>query len=233
MPVRLRRLSRDERGTTLIELVVTMASGLVIFLAISTVIIVSLRATGRASARVDAVQRARVTLAKVVDQLHSACIAPQIAPVRAGSSETSLSFVHQTGSAVSPTPVLSTISLSGSTLSQSDYAWVSGTVPNWVFSSAASSTRQLMTKISPTSPNTGIFRYYAYTNGQVSGTPLPAASLSAEDAARTVKVQIAFTAAPLSTPVKDAKASANVQSSVVLRLTPASFNSNVVNLPCQ
>lgn len=224
---------RDERGSTLIEMVVTIGAGMVVFLALSTVIIVSLRETGRASARVDAVQRARTTLARVVDQLHSACITPQIAPVREGSSETSLSFVHQTGSAVSPTPLLSTISLTGGTLSQSDYTWTGGAVPaEWTFNSTPSSTRQLMTKVTPTAPSSAIFSYYSYTNGQVSATPL-AVPLNAENAARTVQVKIALTVAPLSTPVKDAAASASVQSSAVLRLTPASFNTNVINLPCQ
>jgi hypothetical protein len=223
---------RDERGTTLIEMVVTIAAGMVVFLALTTVIIVSLRETGRASARVDAVQRARTTLTRIVDELHSACIAPQIAPVREGSSENSLSFVHQTGSAVSPTPLLSTITLSAGTLSQTDAAWEKGAIPaEWKFATP-SAPRQLMTKVTPTAPSTGIFSYYSYTNGQVSATPLPV-PLSGENAARAVEVKIAFTVAPLSTPVKDANAAASIQNTAVFRLTPASFNSNVINLPCQ
>jgi hypothetical protein len=222
----------DEAGTTLVEMVVTIAVGMIVFVALTTVIIVSLRETGRASARVDAVQRARTTLTRIIDELHSACIAPQIAPVREGSGENSLSFVHQTGSAVSPTPMLSTITLTAGTLSQTDSAWEKGAIPaEWKFA-APSPPRTLMTKVTPTAPSTGIFSYYSYVNGKVSATPLPVPLLS-ENAGRAVQVNVAFTVAPLSTPVKDPSAAASVQNSAVFRLTPASFNSNVINLPCQ
>jgi hypothetical protein len=222
----------DETGTTLIEMVVTIAVGMIVFVALTTVIIVSLRETGRATARVDAVQRARTTLTRIVDELHSACIAPQIAPVREGSGENSLAFIHQTGSAVSPIPMLSTISLTAGTLSQTDQAWEKGATPaEWKFA-APSPPRTLMTNVTPTAPSTGVFSYYAYTNGKISPTALPVPLIS-ENAGRTVQVNIAFTVAPLSTPVKDPSAAASVQNSAVFRLTPASFNSNVVNLPCQ
>lgn len=223
---------RDQRGTTLMEVIVALASGIVVLAAISTVVVVSLRETGRVSARVDANQRARIALNRIVDQLHSACLAPQIAPVREGSTGTLLSFIHQTGSAVAPTPVLSRISLSGGTLSQSDYPTTGGQAPLWTFSSTPSSTTQLMTEISPTAPSASIFSYYAYSGGQVSAIPL-GTPLNLEGAARTVKVTVAFTAAPLSTPVSDPNAAANIQGSVLLRLTPASFSSGAVNLPCQ
>jgi hypothetical protein len=214
------------------EVMVALAAGIVVLAGISAVIIVSLRETGRINARIDANQRARITLNKIVDQLHSACIAPQIAPVQVGSTGTLLSFIHQTGSAVAPSPVLTKISLEGTTLSQFDYAMTGGQAPAWTFSSTPSSTRRLMTKISATSPSASIFSYYSYTNGQVSATPL-ATPLTAESTARTVKVGVAFTASPLTTPIKDTRADANIQSSAVLRLTPASFSSGGVNLPCQ
>jgi Tfp pilus assembly protein PilW len=223
---------RDERGTTLMEVLVALSTGMVVLAAISAVIVVSLRETGKINAKVDANQRARIALNKIVDQLHSACIAPQIAPVQVGSTGTLLSFIHQTGSAVAPTPVLTKINLEGTTLSQSDYAATGGQAPAWTFSLTPTSTRQLMTKISATSPSTSIFSYYSYTNGQVSATPLTT-PLTAESTARTVKVAVAFTASPLTTTVKDANAAANIQSSAVLRLTPASFSSGGVNLPCQ
>lgn len=222
---------KDERGTTLMEVLVALSTGIVVLAAISTVIIVSMRESGRISARVDANQRARIALNKIVDQLHSACIAPQIAPVQEGSGGTLLSFIHQTGSAVAPIPVLSKISLTGTTLSQSDYPNTGGTAPVWTFSSTPASTRQLMTKISPTAPSSSIFSYYSYASGQVSATPLET-PLNPERAAVAVQVKVAFTAGPLSAPVSDPNAAANIQSSALLRMTPPSFTTGA-NLPCQ
>jgi hypothetical protein len=135
------------------------------------------------------------------------------------------------GSAVAPIPVLSTISLSEGTLSQSDYPSTGGTAPTWTFASTPSSTRQLMTKVSPTAPSSSIFSYYAYSSGQISATPLHT-PLEATEAASTVEVNIALTAAPLSKPVSDPNAAANIQSSALLRLTPPSFTTGS-NAPCQ
>ncbi len=167
----------------------------------STGVIVRFARPTRSPAHVDANQRSRMTMYKVIDELHSACVASQIAPVQTGSTGTLLSFLHQSGSAVSPTPVLSKISLNGTTLSQSDYASTGGTAPTWTFSSTPSSTIQLMTGVSPTS-GSSIFNYYAYSNGQVASTPLTT-PLSSTDAAKTVQVSVAFKVAPSTTPVVD------------------------------
>jgi hypothetical protein len=169
----------------------------------------------------------------VVEELHSACVAPQVAPVKANSSGTQLVFVHQTGSAVSPVPILSKVTLSAGTLTQADYAKTGGEAPKWTFNEITpTSTQQLMTNLSPTSPSTSIFSYYSYTNGEISATPLPT-PLSSTDAERTVKVGIAFTAAPQSTPIADPNAAANITDSALLRFTPAAFNTTAANLPCE
>jgi Tfp pilus assembly protein PilW len=221
----------DERGTTLTEVVVGLAMGAIVLAALSTVIVISMRNTSKINAHVDANQRARIALNKVIEQLHSACVAPQIAPVVAGSTGTELIFLHQTGSAVSPTPTKSKISLLGTTLSQSDYVSTGGTAPEWTFSETASPTTQLMTNVQPTAPSSSIFGYYAYANGKIA-TLLPT-PLSAENALRTVVVTVGFTAAPLKTPVGDSNAATSIKSSASLRLTPPSFSANGVNLPCQ
>lgn len=221
----------DEQGTTLTELVIGLAAGAVVFAALSTAIVVSMHSTSRITAHVDANQRARIALNKVVGQLHSACVAPQIAPVLAGSTGTELIFLHQTGSAVAPTPVKSRILLEGTTLWQLDYASTGGTAPEWTFSGTASPATQLLTNLQPTPPSTWIFGYYAYANGKIS-TRLPT-PLSTENALQTVLVTVGFDAAPLKTPLGDTNAATSIKSSAFLRLTPPSFSTNGVNLPCQ
>jgi type II secretory pathway pseudopilin PulG len=224
---------KSESGYTLVELMVAMAAGMIVIFAVTSFIMIALRHSSEVSARVDATQQARSTLFQVMDELHSACIAPQIAPVKAGSTGTSLSFIHQRGSAVAPTPVLSTLALNEGTLLESNYSSTGGTAPNWTFAGSPSSTRELSTSdISPTGSNTGIFSYYDYSGGQVSSTPLPT-PLSEANAARTVQVDVAFTAAPTSTPVVDENGPAGVQDTALLRFSPAPYNESATNLPCQ
>lgn len=227
-------LIRDERGLTLIELLVATAAGVVVMFGISLALIVTLRETSRVTSHVHANQRARLAMTKIIDQLHSACVAPKISPIQEDSTGTLLSFWHQTGSAVAPTPVLSRISLVGTTLSQADYAATGGTAPAWKFSTTPSSTTQLMTNVSAISAGVPLFRYYGYSSGQVSATPFPTTTtLGKTNALSTAKVTVAFKAAPLTTPIVDANAPTEIQNSALLRLTPPAYATSSSNTPCQ
>src|SRR4051812_35288156 len=108
---------------------VGLAAGMVVLAALSMLMISTVRTTARVSARVDATQRARFVLTNISEQLHSACIQPQMAPVLSNSTGTKLEFVHAssgTTGAVAPTPVKSVIWLNGEILEQQDFALVSG-----------------------------------------------------------------------------------------------------------
>ena len=71
---------------------------------VTLAVIVTMRETNRVASHVDANQRARLTMTKIIDQLHSACVAPQIAPVQKDSTGTMLIFCHQTGLSRRPDP---------------------------------------------------------------------------------------------------------------------------------
>lgn len=235
-------LVRDERGTTMVEMLVGLAMGMIVVTGLTLVVIVTMHASARVSARVEATQDGRLVLSNITEQLHSACVYPKIAPIKGGASgetfastPTKLVFVHadsSQGQAVAPTPILSVISLSGTTLSQSDYAVASGSPPSWTFSTTASSTRTLMTQVAPIPGRTAIFNYYSYLNGGLSELASSPA-LSASNAAKTIQVRVALNTSPRSTPVKDQGNDASIQDSAVLRLTPPSFNENATALPCQ
>jgi hypothetical protein len=228
----------DESGTTLVELMVATAAGLVVLSALSMVILVSLHASTRVSARVHATQNAQLALEKIMSELHSACVAPKMSPVQAESTGTTLILIHAApseGTQLTPKPIRSVISLSGGKLSQTDFAATTETQP-WGFSKTAipPGTRQLATGISPIPPNTWIFSYYAYANGQLSETRLPdIPELNAIDATHAVEVRVALNAAPSSVPTTEKNAAASVQNSAVLRLTPPSYNELAESLPCQ
>jgi hypothetical protein len=209
---------RDESGTTLVELMVALMTGLIIISALSMAILTTLHGTARVEARVEATQRARLALGKLMEELHSACVTPEIAPVKEESSGTLLRFVHQTGVAVSPTPIFTEISLSGGTLKQQDYK-VTGTAPTWGRGAAVGGPVTLLTKVSPIPPSSSIFSYFRYSGGTISETPQPV-PLTNLEALLTVEVRAALTAA-------------NVQNSATLRLTPPSFNEGSPARPCQ
>lgn len=230
----MRRLSlvRDQRGMTLIELLVATASGCVVFLGLTMVVIASMHQTTRITKRVHSTQEARTVLQRVVTELHSACVASEVAPIQAGSNNTSLTYVYQTGSGAALTPVLRNVSLSGTTLSLTTYPATSGSTPQWTFSSTPSSTYTLLTNVSAISGTEPVFNYYAFSNGQISSTPLTV-PLSSASAALAVQVNIALKVSPTGSSVVDAKAPGIVQNSALLRFTPPAANTSAVNLPCE
>lgn len=227
----------DERGTTLVELMVGLAAGMVVLAALSMVLIVAMRTTARVGARVDATQRARVVLTQITEQLHSACVEPKMAPILSSSNRTKLVFVHASGgtaSAVAPTPVKTEILLNGETLEQKDIPWVKGIAPSWEWNEASTTTRRLLTKVGPPTAGGAVFTYYVYSNGAPeSFTPLSTSSLGTEIAEKVVQVQVAVNALPTSQPVKDAGSDATVQDRAVFRLTPPTFSESAPALPCQ
>jgi hypothetical protein len=201
-----------------------------------TMVEVATRSQARVINRVDANQRARPVMTRVVDRIHSACVAPGIAPVRAGSDSNNLILWSKSGSAVAPVPDQYMITLSGTTLSESVYPMTGGMAPAWTFSATPTSSRQLLTGVGPGQvgdPPAAVpfLRYYKFVGGQVSTTPL-SVPLSAEDAARTVQVQIAFSTSPTSNGARDANAAITLADSATLRLEPASEDSSELNLPC-
>ena len=232
---------RDERGFTLVELLVTMAISIIVLFAILSLVQVTTRGSARVATRVEANQKARVARQYLIDRLHSTCVAPNVLPVVAASNGyqsngDTLIFLTQTGSAVSPTPVQRVVTLSNGTLTEQVYPATGGTAPGWTFATTPSSTRQLAAGIGPAStgnpPSTvPLFQYFAYQGAQLSATPLPT-PLSASDAARTVAITISFSVSPGTNPARDDHAPVTVSDSVVMRLSPASEAATEVNPPC-
>ena len=132
----------DESGFTLVEMLVTMFAGVIVFMAILTTIDVATRSQQRVDQRVAADQRARPVMTHIIDELHSACVATGVAPVLAGD-DSSITFLSKTGSDVSPIPDKHVITLTGTTLSETTYQGTGGTAPDWTFSSSPT-TNQLL-----------------------------------------------------------------------------------------
>ena len=221
---------RDEGGYTLVELLTGIAVSLLTMTVVTMMITVATHNQDRVAKRVMANQRVRPVMTQMIDSLHSACVAPRIAPVFGGSTGASIAFTSKSGSQVSPTPDKRVITLSGTTLSESIYPATGGTAPTWTFSGTATSTRTLLTDVS--APSGAVFRYYDFQNGQLSTTPL-ATPLSDTNAARVAYVSVTLTAAPNGgASALDPGSPITVSDAADLRLQPASQVATQDNLPC-
>ncbi len=93
----LRSAAREDSGFTLIELVVAMLISGVIVVVILTVLIFTTRQTSLLTEKVQATRTGRQTMDKLLDELHSACIASgtsEYYPIREGSTPTKLIFYN-------------------------------------------------------------------------------------------------------------------------------------------
>jgi hypothetical protein len=92
-----------ERGTTLVELLVILAAGMIVFTALFTILDVTGNQTSRVISRVDATQQARTAIAKLEGQLNSSCTGTGT-PIQPESTSDTLVFYTAYGSDPQPIP---------------------------------------------------------------------------------------------------------------------------------
>jgi Tfp pilus assembly protein PilW len=85
---------REERGVTLVEVLVALVTGIVVLGAAYSILEVSLHQSARLVDYAQTAQVGRTAMTQIVDELHSACISEGFKPVQAGSGESKLVFVN-------------------------------------------------------------------------------------------------------------------------------------------
>jgi type II secretory pathway component PulJ len=237
----MRLSSGSETGFTLVEVVVTIFTGVIIILAAFSIVDISLHQSSRIADRVSADQRARLAMEKVAQVLHSSCVAPKVTPVEPESKDTELQIVSQTGAEPSFATVekhkISLVEEGEKTkkykLTDTTYASTKAKpAPDWEFSKVATKSQTLLTKVSQSQNEKKeaipFFRYYKYEGSNLSETPqkIP---LTETEADETAAIRLNFTTAP-ETGNETGDRTVDLANTIVLRFSPASPTGN--NLPC-
>ncbi len=238
-----RPFSDGERGFTLVEMLVTLVTGIVVVLATLSVLDISVSQSSRIAERVDADQQARLAMEKVMLELHSSCTAYEATPIGEKSTAEKLEVVSQPSSKAYLTRVTKhVITYNEATHTLTDASFNSTNTLEqlntpWKFSEVASSTQTLLTGVYKSVIKEGevvkeivpIFRYYKYVGGGLSGTPMAASPLGKENAENTSEVTVSFTTAPTSGRISGDR-TVDLSNSAVLRYDPASATG--ANEPC-
>jgi prepilin-type N-terminal cleavage/methylation domain-containing protein len=239
-------LLRDERGFTLVELLVATLAGVVISAATGAIVVVSVHLSSNFSDRVDANSQGRVAMEKITQALNSSCVSASVPPVVSSGSTLSDDKNLYFYSSLSDSPTINPnevkISLTGGSLIMYTYSYLSGSAPNWTFSSTPTTSFVLLPHAAQATingtANQPVFQYYGYTPGTgtlstTAYTATTATPLSAANAATTAMVTINFEALPSNGNTAPAPGRpSDITSSVVLRLTPASSAASASNAPC-
>jgi Tfp pilus assembly protein PilW len=182
---------RQDGGFTLIETLVAMIAGVVVTGAVLEIFMVSLHQTSRLTDYVQATQLGRSAMTHIVDELHSACISREFAPIQEKSNANELIFrngyseeaflpnakeaetkeaslTQKKGAGVFEHQIV--WSKSAGTLTDYIYKTTSGEWPTYVFpevtSTHANATPttgiQLASNVTEASGSTPIFKYYMY-----------------------------------------------------------------------
>jgi prepilin-type N-terminal cleavage/methylation domain-containing protein len=193
----------DERGYTLIELMVSMVIGLVVIFAAWMILDASGSLSKRTQDRVDAAQRGRLAMDVIGSELRSqVCLPGAVAPMVAGATSTDFTFYSNLGDQNSPPQKRRFYVQNGAIKEQTWQGTYSGFGTNLTVNWAATPTSRTLVEpvgqVSTTSGTMPYFRFWGF-DANLPATinqPLDALPLSATDAGRVVQVDISFDSRP-------------------------------------
>jgi len=204
-----------EDGSSMVEVMVGLAMGMVVLAGLAMLLIVTTRGNARVSARAEAGDNARVMMTRIMEELHSACVEPATSPILPGSKDDTLIFKHGPyGGNTSPTAPVTKTEL---TVTENKL---------WEIDNGVK--RPLLSNVSAGASG----RVFEYFNQTVQPERFPT-PLSERNASLTILVNVAFKVSPKSQPVADAGAATEIANSAVLRLTPPTYEEGKQAKPCE
>lgn len=255
---RPRRLSlADERGFSLIELLVAMITAIVVCFALFAILNITSDQTSRLTNYAQATQQGRLAMTKIVDALHSACVTNGFAPILTNSGESELRFVNAySEEAVIPKSQFNEqkIVWNKATETLTDYTYPAIkeiSWPNFEYSSTASPSTGVQLARNVTQTETGgkkvpIFQDHAYTSESTESATTGLSTLSTKPlevpltektAPTAASVLVTFSAGPnegtTAIGAQGKGVSAGEQTQVTLSFTVPISNEKDVDAPCQ
>jgi prepilin-type N-terminal cleavage/methylation domain-containing protein len=213
----IRSFARAQDGFTLIELLVAMISATVLAGAVFAMLSFSTNETAALDDKVSSDQLGRIAMTRVVDELHSACIAPAFIPVLEKSTPTQLRFENaysEEAELKSAERHTITWNKEKKTLVEANFPDTGGTWPDFLFpkyeKNEPTSTITIAKNVNENPGATPIFRYLTYsketnesaTTGVSTLEPLKLTSteesegISSTVAPKVAAVEINFNVAP-------------------------------------
>lgn len=174
---------RRSDGFTLVEVMLAAAIGLIVFTGALALMGTAFRDTHGVIARTDAMQRGRLALDEITQELRSQVCPDPSTPAVAGGDDSSVTFYADLSDGSRP-PVEHVLALDPASMTIVDR-------------SGPGAARVVLDAVDD-APGTPFLRYYAFTTAGTPRTatlPLPT-PLSAADAARVARIDIAFRARP-------------------------------------
>jgi len=235
---------RDERGFTLIEVLIATIAGLLVAGAALAILATSYQMLANNADRVDANQQGRTAMLEIEQLLNSSCVAGLgVSPIVGGSSAgsgappsgaNSITFLSSQSDLPTTLPYEEVVSLSGSgALQLQTYTNPSGSEPDWIFPTTATTTATLVSHAGLVPGSSAIFQYYPYnSDGTVSSSAdqLVGNYLPTSSAETVAGVKIQFEAAPTDG-VTRAGGNVDFSDQVNLSLTPASSTGSSSGTP--
>jgi prepilin-type N-terminal cleavage/methylation domain-containing protein len=191
---------RDERGMTLIEMLVAMSVGVILLLAAFMLLDRSFSATGKIADRQDALQRGRQAMELVTRQLRSqVCVGTSNVPMVSGTDSSVTFYGSLSESSTNVTKRTLTFSSTGSGSITESVVAGAGTYPNLTFTGTPTTTT-LLTNVQQVQDSAGppvvlrpVFKYYRYKAGApVGDLELMNTPLSTADLGRVALIKVAF-----------------------------------------
>jgi prepilin-type N-terminal cleavage/methylation domain-containing protein len=234
MPLRRRVHASDERGFTLVEMLVAMSIGVVILLAAFTLLDRSFSTSAQIADRQEGLQRGRQAMELMTRQLRSqVCVvvppATTYSPPVAAATDTSVTFygsLSESGTSVEKRTLTFSSTGTGS-ITQNVITGTPNTVyPQMAFTGTGTTTTLLtdvkQAQTGTPATNLPVFRYYRYKAGAPAGDlELLNTPLATADLARVALIKVAFrsyAARPIS---KDNDAS-QLENDVYIRISDSS-----------
>jgi prepilin-type N-terminal cleavage/methylation domain-containing protein len=252
-----RRSPSDERGFTMIELLVAMSMGTMVMLAAFLLLKYTTGDVARITERVHVDQAGSVGLERIMLELHSSCVTRGVTPIQTGSSENSIKFISEAGGQSSFNTVhlheIEYVPAKGEAEGKLvEYSSASippptgGAAPNYTFPKTPETKVVLLTGVQQAetkeSTKIPVFQYYRYYHtgdtspkyGQINSTAIAKLPLTELESENVTKVSISFTLAPNGKEASTFNHDRPIElaDSTVFRLATSSEAASNPNLPC-